>query len=150
MLEGALLDVEEILRENSKCAKLFGGADRAINALRNANIKYGDLGRYKNLGDGRFTGIAAGTNREANEIIINTHGGFLLGGIVLAPGYEPGQTVYVSVRDGLTATEYRAVLLLHELGHLLGPKIFGKNDDDVHNQKANEANAKKVRNACIK
>jgi RHS repeat-associated protein len=130
-----------------KCAKLLGGADKALQALANIKITFEDLGQYENVGGtprGPHAGIDAGTDPGTNEIKINTQGGYSSGGYATA---NDGKIVYVG--GGLSNDAYRASVILHELVHLINPKAFGKNNLDGNDFKRSAKNQAKVVKACL-
>jgi hypothetical protein len=71
-------DIANRLKDKD-CAKLFGGVDKALQALEalsSIKISFEDLGEYQNVGGtprGPWVGLEAAT-RPPGEIVINTRG----------------------------------------------------------------------------
>ncbi|HEU4386304.1 MAG TPA: hypothetical protein VFV34_00805, partial [Blastocatellia bacterium] len=126
---------------NSDCAKLFGGKDKAINALQNASYSYQNLGMGKVDQDGRLHVTGAAT--FGNTVFINTFGPFRNPTILVqtVSGVRP-QTANQGLNNPV---DVGALILLHELGHLLG--IF---KPDANNSELNQAQTQQVIDACFK
>lgn len=137
---------------NNPCAKLFGGAKKAWEKLSKADISFLLLGFAQvtplNDGSGRnlYFNRDAITNRSGNTIIINTAGAFTTGSFIASNGVR----VPRSEKLNLSRAAYGAPVLWHELGHLYGPKVYGKYDSDYLNPYAAYMNDKKIADACFK
>ena len=91
------------------CGDLFGPKGREV--FLSATYIVISFGKPQLNSDGKFNVISASTDRERNIIMINSEG----------PYMNPRLAVHgVRFNFGLKDREFRALLLLHELGHLAG------------------------------
>ena len=101
------------LLQQPRCASVFGAG--AAETLRNAQYRFVPMGRPKLRPDGTVLVTSAATLKEFNLVLINREGPFI----------QPSMTstriggLGVDFRFGLAAVPYRALMLLHELGHLM-------------------------------
>jgi RHS repeat-associated protein len=119
------------------CAKLFGltGQD-AISRLEGATITFEDFNRrsqaYRNgNGNGDYHWVGASASINGTRISINTSGPFVdgkiefLNGEILSYTDLPGRPRL----HKLSIDSLRAIILLHELGHIVG--VFGSDLTDT-------------------
>jgi hypothetical protein len=90
------------------CLKVFGPTAAA--ALMSANYRLINLGEPKLLPNGKLQVISAITMRQHRLIIINKDGPFMTPSLAVRG---------LKFNRGLKDLEFRALLLLHELGHLI-------------------------------
>jgi hypothetical protein len=135
------------LLDNEACAKLFGGKDAALKALYGASYSYRDLGvpiYNPDTQTVKVTGAATLSNTNPPSVYLNTNGPFsnttLL---VMTPSGVQSKTV--DFKTGMRGAEFGALLLLHELGHLVG--IFKA---DASNAELNRQYTQQVQDACFK
>jgi hypothetical protein len=132
---------------NDDCAKLFGGKEAAYKALFGARYGYRNLGGPKynsNTGGATAVGAATFSNTRPQSVDINTYGPFRNTTLLVStPSGVQSMTVDFGTR--LTGKQFAALLLLHELGHLVG--IFGP---DAGNDALNRQYTQQVQNACFK
>ncbi|HKV37416.1 MAG TPA: RHS repeat-associated core domain-containing protein [Pyrinomonadaceae bacterium] len=124
---------------NSKCARLFGGRLEAIKALYNNHYGFSDLGRPSVVnGSATVTGAATLPTRS---VAINSSGPFMNQRL-----YVQAQMKWVTFNfgTGLTGSNFRALLLLHELGH-----VRGKFGADAADAALNRAHTQQVQDACF-
>jgi len=109
--------------KKKKCADLFG--DDAVETLQNATY---DLDVLSVAGI-PSANIGAATDPGSQTVTINLAGPFLFPQqtITLQDGSQA--TLDWTLSTGLGNTDFRAALLLHELGHLTGK--FGPDKDDL-------------------
>jgi hypothetical protein len=100
------------------------GADDAT-ALLTANYRILPMGKPQLLSNGRVRLLNATTIREAQLIIFNEEGSFV------NPTLKSGG---VQFNFGMSAVNLRALIILHELGHLIGR--FAHDGDDPERSKA--------------
>jgi hypothetical protein len=132
--------------ENSECAALFGGKDKALEALQKANFSYQDLGHATQDADGRIHVVGAGTT--GNTVFLNTWGPFRNTSIVVnTPSGSDIKTVDfgAGIKSG---SEFGSLLLLHELGHLTRDVSGFLPDAGADKETLNRA--QKVLDACFK
>jgi hypothetical protein len=135
-LNRAIADASKRL-ERPDCAEFFGPG--ATESLTSAEFKLIDLGAPRFQANTPVV-TAARTIRETNTILINIVGPFVTTRLALAGHYYyfnaiPARSAGPVV---LPDTEFRVLILLHELGHLLGK--FGPDRKSVErSQKANDA-----------
>lgn len=103
------------LRGDPGCLEFFGvGADHK---LIGATFRFAPLGaaRLDSNGDPKITGAA--TFVDDNLIMINSEGNFMTQSV-----FVPGRSAMVRFdgRTGLRGVAYSALVILHELGHLVG------------------------------
>ena len=94
--------------QKSGCASLFGTTATAASLrtkLENANFVYGTT----------TAGTEATTNYSTQTVTINDQGNFMNGAWNQSVSVPVGTNTYI-----MTADQYRAYILLHELGHLNG------------------------------
>jgi hypothetical protein len=118
------LDQALIQLQKPRCAEIFGPS--APDALRTANFRFISLGKPQFDRTGRFFVVNAKTILSARMIVINLDGSFVNPKLVSGP---------LGSDFGLTPVKYRALILLHELGHLVG--VF-KPDVGVADPTSNE------------
>jgi hypothetical protein len=105
---------DALLQANSrlvrpKCRSIFG--PDAVTALLSATYRLLPLGSPLLGSDGKFHVLSALTLKAEKTILINSQGPFA----------NPKLRIHgVQFNYGLGDQEYRAFLLLHELGHLVG------------------------------
>src|SRR5262249_2940901 len=97
-----------------RCAGVFG--EGAAEALQKAEFRFVPMGKPRLHADGRVVVVTAATLKEFNLILINRDGPFLQTAMT---GNRIGG-LGVDFRFGLSPVAYRALILLHELGHLMG------------------------------
>ena len=114
-------DLRDRILNRADCAKLFGGATRALNRLARAKIT---LFSQKPLMIKGTRYLTPARVRGLNNLQINTNGGLFAG-----------------IPDA-------ALALGHELGHLL--KIYGKDEWDGSSAAMSARNTARVFNACFK
>ncbi|HEV7396127.1 MAG TPA: RHS repeat-associated core domain-containing protein [Pyrinomonadaceae bacterium] len=140
----AMADLIGRIMTRPKCAELFGGIENALGTLGNTNFSVEDRGSPAMLPTGLYTPPVAYT--VDNSITINRSG----------PFFHPIQTINfmgimmpATVNNwGLQGSGYGALVLGHELGHVVG--IYGANDHDSGSQQVNDQNTQKVFDACFK
>ena len=134
---------------NLHTPQLFGGKDAAITSLNNAKIEYGDLGHPKynpDNGEVRVTGAQTFTDKTPPLIIINTWGSYRNTTLIIP---TPGgiKNVTADFGTGLRNDNFRALMLLHELGHIRsGDSGFKPDGNDAV---LNRAQTQKVLDACF-
>ena len=136
VIRQALLDASHRLN-NPKCSAFFGPSGRE--ALMSAKIQMAPIGPPLSRpgSTGRFQTTAlviAVTYREFQLILINRLGPFV------EPGKPIGGRLY---NKHLTDDDFRAFVLLHELGHLI--RKFGAEGTHLH---ANEEHTDQVFQNC--
>jgi hypothetical protein len=122
MIREAVLEAEKRL-EQPRCRRVFG--DEAPQALLNANYRILPLGKPRLVGNGKFQLMNASTIRDVRLIIVNADGSFI------NPSLEANG---VRFNYGMRPVNLRAMIILHELGHLIGR--FAHDADDPVRSKA--------------
>ncbi|MBI3427145.1 MAG: hypothetical protein HY011_29805 [Acidobacteria bacterium] len=128
------------------CAKLFGGKDAALGALYGARYSYQDLSQAtQDPNTGAVSAVGAATYRNTNPpaVYINNYGPFR-NTSVLVRGSSGVKSHTFDFGTGLRGAQFGALLLLHELGHLVG--IFGS---DAGDSKLNRGYTQQVQDACF-
>jgi hypothetical protein len=97
-----------------QCADLFG--EGAIQTLGSADFRFVPMSKPRVQADGAVLVVTAATLREFKLILINRDGPFLQ--TAMSSNRIGG--LGVDFRFGLKPVDYRALVLLHELGHLVG------------------------------
>ena len=147
-LQTALNSVESRLKTYSACAKLFGGAEKAIEALKKVEFQF-KAGEKPTTLDGTprtpIKAIDAATDRASNRIVINTNGGFMTRGYYTAVLTGFGNITRTAANP-YAGDGFAAFVILHELGHLMD--IYGKNDSDAGDTKKEKKNNEKIK-ACL-
>jgi len=126
--------VESVERLNRPaCSSLLGANARDI--LISARFVVISFGKPKLGSDGKFKVISASVDGDRNTIIINSEGPFM----------DPRLTVNgVRFNLGLDDHRFRALILLHELGHLTGKFQHDGADPELSRTYSNS-----VREACF-
>jgi YD repeat-containing protein len=141
---------ELVSRLKGDCAKIFGGAEKALKKFGKADIYFADLDPIEAvpLGDGSGKNRYKGNNAEHRNgsIFINVYGSFTTGFFLAT---NSGQIVPEAQLAGMTAVQNAAFILFHELGHLV-KGVYGKNDNDANNPQAVAANNKLIMENCFK
>jgi hypothetical protein len=143
-IKDGLKEAEKRL-DDPDCAALFGGKEKALAALRAARFSYQNLGAARVNPDDSINvvGAATATNTNPPSVYINSYGPFKNQTIlVITPSGVKSQTF--DFGSGLRGNDFRALILLHELGHLVG--IFGP---DANNQALNQEYTNRVKAACF-
>jgi len=115
------LDAYGILKEDNSCSRFFGGALKAIEVLNrlteqfkkkpldNPQVAVKMSGPYSNVSN-RQTGASY---RLFEQVLINTNGPFALPPVITATHKQAVGRFRTDTREA------RALILLHEIGHLL-------------------------------
>lgn len=115
MLKKAITDAGERL-ERQNCSELLG-VD-AAEALKLTDFRILSLGAPR-LKEGRLTVVAARTSEDHRTIVINRDGPFVSRWVLVG-----GRMRYFSSREAamkrLSDGEFRTLVVLHELGHVVG------------------------------
>ena len=142
LLARAIADAGERLKHQG-CSDFFGPA--AVQTLTSAQYVLSKLGAPRFVGNRAFV-TAARTVIEENIVLINLDGPFITPRLIVGGkryrfnGILTGEATPIVVSD----SQFRAVILLHELGHLLG--TFAP---DTNNLKQNQANNRAVLGHCF-
>ena len=142
LLARAIVDAGKRL-QRPECAAFFGPA--ALPTLTSAEYRLTSLGPPRFVGNSALI-TAARTLLEEKIVMINLDGPFVTprlnygGRRYRFNGILTGSQTPIVVPD----TEFRAVILLHELGHLLGS--FAPDTNDL---KQNQANNRAVLSHCF-
>jgi hypothetical protein len=115
----AFEDAYDRLTGNETCCKFFGPG--AVDTLQRARWSFQALGRPIKLANGGYSSVGASTFPEGlGAVFINSQGPFInpTHTLVLAPGRP-----FVDLSGGMSDVDARALIILHELGHLTG--MFG-------------------------
>jgi RHS repeat-associated protein len=129
--------------DKDKCADLFGGKEKAKAALQKANIYFGNLGEPTyDAKTNKVKSINAVTKDGA--IYINTKGAFFNNSFAAFDKDNNAQHFDLSFGTGYSGKKLAAVILLHELGHLVG-----KFEADSQDYEKNLAYTKQVLEACF-
>lgn len=112
----AVMEAQRRLKHHG-CAKLFG--QNASEILISATFSFLPLGKPQLLGNGTFHLVNAATIRENNTILLNADGAFS------NPRMRVGS---VRFDAGMNEVQMRALIILHELGHLTGAFRHDAND----------------------
>lgn len=147
-------DTFRVLSEESSCSRFYGGPRLALTVLNSLVLQL----RRRSLGpgpvgirmSGEYTiyrdGAADGTYRLFEEALINANGPFLMRvALPRAPRMQVG-------RFPAETRQAKALLLLHELGHLV-LKPGGNGwllPDDGGDARQSERNTQTVESQCIK
>jgi hypothetical protein len=125
---------------NSRCAKLFGGRLEAIKALYNNHYGFNNMGG-PSVVNGSATVTGAATLPLTRSVSINSQGPFMNQRL-----YVLAQRRWVTFDfgTGLTGSDFRALILLHELGH-----VRGKFGADAADAALNRAHTQQVQDACF-
>jgi YD repeat-containing protein len=136
-INDALADIDQRLRDRPACAALFGGLENALAILSSTEYRFLDLGGPEATDTGGFRVTGAQTN-SPTSVFINSQGPFI------------NQTLFVSggrtqdFSNGMNATSFRALLILHELGHQSGVFQPDRTDPDL-----NRTQTQKIIDACF-
>ena len=147
------LDVYRILKEENSCSRFFGGAVKAIEVLNrlteqikkkrldNHRVAFKMSGPYNDVRN-RQTGASY---RLFEQVLVNTNGPLALSPFISA---THSQTIG---RFRTNTREARALVLLHELGHLLqGPDGNWLLPNDGANYEVSLQNTITVQSYCLK
>src|SRR5262245_31804128 len=104
-------------------------------ALHSVEYRLVPMGKPKMLLDGSVTVVAALTLRDHHLILINSRGPFM--NPMMSSTRIGGQGV--DFRFGLSPVDYRALLILHELGHLMGRFKPDGSDSELASDRKNPA-----------
>jgi hypothetical protein len=121
MIRQAVVEAERRL-EQPRCRRVLG--DEATQALLTANYRVFSLGKPQQVANGKFQLSNATTIRELRLIVVNADGSFINPSLK-AKG--------VRFNYGMTPLNLRAMIILHELGHLIG-RFAHDADDPVHSK----------------
>ena len=111
--------------------------------VRPAQYSYQDLPRpTRDDNTGQYSAIAAATSTNANSVYINNYGPFRNGSIYVSQRGIVAR-VPMDYGSGLSGAKFGSLMLLRELGHLVGK--FG---DDVNNKQYLK-NTQLVKEACF-
>jgi RHS repeat-associated protein len=133
----AFKDAGERLRDRPDCLKMFGSS--AISRLERANWSMGAVFTDPNSADAAGESTFAGTRSQNNSITINLLGRFFRMVDQQKVLDEQGRPGLLStdwrIDNRLNQDENRSLVLLHELGHLMG--VLG--DDRISGEGGNPA-----------
>lgn len=147
-------DAFRVLSVENSCSRFYGGPRMALTVLNSLALQL----RRRALGpgpvgirmSGDYTiyrdGAAGGTYRLFDEAFINTNGPFLMRAVMPhSPRLQVG-------RFAAETRQAKALLLLHEMGHLvLAPAANGwLLQDDGRNAQLSERNTQTVESQCLK
>ena len=121
------------------CLGLFG--DGSAEALATVTFRLLPLGMPRVV-NGSAAVIGAATVRESNEIWINVQGPMFNQNVYVP---EAGRFAYFDFGTGLNGANWGALLLLHEVGHLVG--VFAA---DASDPKLNRSHTQAVLDSCFK
>lgn len=148
----AYADVYRILSAENECSRFYGGPARAAmvfnklaEQLRSARLPDARTGSRMSGGDISVTHAPTGqTFRLFEQAVINSEGAFYRRQLSSASNPVPNVG-----RFGPATREARALILLHELGHLLrdadGEWVL---KDDGHNEAESARNTERVEDQC--
>lgn len=152
-VDTALADVTRILREENSCSQFFGGSGQALEVLGRLGPKLREERLADPLVGIRMSGLYENIRslpkgysyRMFDYAVVNTYGPFF------SPGYNHDMRVRTVGSFHSGSRESRAVMLLHELGHL----IRGADDkwllaDDAGNNRRGHLNTLLVERHCGK
>ena len=125
---------------------MFGGKDAALKALRGANYSYQDLEQAtKDPNTGAISAVGAAINSATKppSVYINNYGPFRNTTVLVRTSSRVESHTF-DFGTGLRGAQFGALLLLHELGHLVG--IFGP---DAKNSQLNRSYTQQVQDACF-
>jgi hypothetical protein len=134
-----------------ECAELFGGGENAVGVLSGTPISVANTGTaIINLQTQTAKVTSIETDLGNRTMTINRSGGFFTSGQYQAPHpFLIGVSVTMQGNNwGLQGSSYGALLLGHELGHLID--VYGPNQNDRTDQVKNDMNTQKVYDACFK
>lgn len=121
-----------------KCSALFGsGAERRFVEV---SYRFVPMGAPAVGDDGGVKVVGAATI-EKKAVFINNQGPFM-SPVMLVPGKSGFQIV--DMGTGLRGADFSGLLLLHELGHVMG--LFGPDADD---SALNRSNTQRVLDSCF-
>jgi hypothetical protein len=124
-----------------KCAEFYGA--NAEQQFRAVEYRYEDLGRPTMNAEGSVKVVGAQTVRGAPAaVFINSHGPFLNQSMAVQ-GTDKWRTL--DLGTGLRGAEFGALLLLHELGH-----VVGKFGPDAQDSKLNRSYSEQVIQHCFR
>ncbi len=146
-------DAYAVLSRENSCSRFFGGPAVAVEVLNSLALRL----RRKNLGDGelaiRMSGDyenyrnlrTGGSYRLFKEASLNTAGPFSRRAEIHGP--EPERTIG---RFPARSRQGRALVLLHELGHLIrGPNGAWLLPNDGYDAAQSERNTQAVEDRCV-
>ncbi len=155
-LKGGIDQVNKLL-ENPDCANIIGlNSDEAKNLFSSLTFNFADFNQYSNsnyhntaTSSSRgmsFAWVGASTNEVGGRIVtINTSGPFVDGKIKFTNGTAYAYNeVSGRIIGGLSLSNIRAMILLHELGH-----ASGKFGDDSKDSSLNLSYTMQVLSGCL-
>lgn len=151
VLRSAYYDTLSILIEDNRCSRFYGGSATAIEVFtrffERARTDYLSSGIGLRMSDGPITMLNAQTNlsyRVFERISINKNGPFYKRSVSTSYAHIPGVGSFQA-----DTREVRALMLLHELGHLIkGPNGEWLLPDDGKDQDLSMKNSRKVEEVC--
>ena len=118
---------------------------KALAALDNAQIQFGNLGAPKYNADKDSVRVVNARTSETT-VTINLQGAFFHREFNYFDKNHQAKTAILDFNTGYSGAKLRAVILLHELGHLVGK--FGP-DGGEGNEDKNLGYTKQVLDACF-
>jgi hypothetical protein len=127
--------------QNPKCAAFYGEGGQA--KFESVDYRFMSLGQPHLNDQGIVTVVGAATFADASPImvIVNSDGPFM-NQIMIVPGTSGFQTVDMGTH--LRGADFGALLLLHELGH-----VVGKFGPDAGNSELNRSYTAQVQKHCF-
>ena len=117
------------LTNNESCCNWFHANKEGIDKFQDAHYNYTDLGHAVMLENGLIKVTGAAT--LVGTVYLNTWGPFTNQNMVVATSNGPKSVFFDFTPPlGLTGTPFRALLLLHELGHRIG--IYGDDTGPIN------------------
>jgi RHS repeat-associated protein len=146
-LDEAKKKAEKLVRDKPDCANALGGLDAVLSGLRDTEFSFANLGPM--IGDPATKaivgGIGARTLHNPSRVEINRQGPFMqvqMNNVQNLTGF-----VTVDIGTGLTGTNFQALILLHEMGHVTG-KFPADGGPDAP-PGLNRAHTQTVRSKCF-
>ena len=117
IFDAAFANAYSRLTTNESCCKYFG--PDAVGTFQQAQYSFQKLAMPRLLPDGSLDWVGAATfSGGSGAIFINSQGPFINPSHLLY--FRNGTPSFMNVTGGMSDDDFRAMILLHELGHLTG------------------------------
>jgi hypothetical protein len=127
--------------KNPKCAALYGAEGEGERQFRAVEYRYEKMGRPTLNSEGLPRVVGASTHAGTPaSVFINSEGPFIQQNV-----YVNGRFQILDFETGLRGADFGGLLLLHELGHVVG--IFGP---DAKDSKLNRSYTQQVIDHCYR
>jgi hypothetical protein len=151
IITDALNDLIDRIKQNkgkNPCADLYGGMNKALNALKKSRISVDDLGPVQLIpSNPPITTNDQSMETVGKTITVNSNVMFAPGGMVKLEDYFSHKPLPSINIPASTVLDF-SLGFGHELGHLTNAKGFTQDDGQISGQAENDQNTELVKKAC--